>query len=180
MKIFIDLLDDEFREIFPAALFEFKRKCEDYLIPKNIDRQHLAGLISAAYVNIAVNEVHQLAQRIACFEYNDEDIEDGFLQSKMGRFSLELKTDEVIDKVGKAFDEMKDIEMMIKMSGPEAGPLKEAWEHLNRDEFKEMYMGEFTTMLRHLEAQVWEHIVSRLKEILIVVEPMQPLTISKF
>ena len=43
-----------------------------------------------------------------------------------------------------------------------------------------MYMGEFTTMLRHLEAQVWEHIVSRLKEILIVVEPMQPLAISKF
>ncbi|HGU8245601.1 TPA: hypothetical protein ACNBKL_004943, partial [Escherichia coli] len=100
--------------------------------------------------------------------------------SKMGRFSLELKTDEVIDKVGKAFDEMKDIEMMIKMSGPEAGPLKEAWEHLNRDEFKEMYMEEFTTMLRHLEAQVWEHIVSRLKEILIVVEPMQPIAIGNF
>lgn len=180
MKIYIDLLDDEFREVFPAALFEFKRKCEDALIPKMVDRPHHAGLIAAMYVNVAVDEVHRLSQQIACFEYNDEDNEDGFLQSTLGRFTLELKVDDVIDIIGKRFDAMKDVETMIRMAGPESVPLKESWDGFDKVAFKQDFMEEITKMLRHIETQVWEHITSRLKEILIVVEPLNNVTVGTF
>lgn len=180
MKIYIDLLDDEFREIFPATMFKLKRKIEDLLLPKMVDYPHHAGLISSSIVQLAINEAMNLSRTVAEFSYSDEDNEDGFVQGKMGRFTVELKVDEAIDNVDKAYDTNNNIDHIIRMGGEEAKALSESWEAFKREDFKPQFMYEVRTTFRELETQIWEHICSRLKEILIVVEPTQNVAIGKF
>ncbi|QVW55261.1 hypothetical protein pEaSNUABM29_00221 [Erwinia phage pEa_SNUABM_29] len=180
MKIYIDLLDDEFREVFPAAMFNLKREVEDYVLPKMVDTPHHAGLIGMAYTQIAIEETMKLSRTIAEFSYSDEDNEDGFVQAKMGRFTVELKVDEAIENIEKNFDEENQVDHMLRYAGEEGKSLRAAYDGFNKAEFKPVFMTHVRKALRGLEAQIWEHITSRLKEILIVVEPMQNITVGKF
>ncbi|ANZ48246.1 hypothetical protein ASESINO_233 [Erwinia phage vB_EamM_Asesino] len=170
MKIYFNLTDDKLREIWPKAMNGLRDQTHELV------KAHMGPELvyySMTITNTVLGELYwrvgELSRTIGTFEYDSSDLTDGNMEKNISRFTMELKVDEVIDEIGKHFNDKAAREKWLNEQHSEDRSV-EALRTFKWDEFYPAYISAVTNTLRELEEEVWKSITETINTLVIHIE----------
>ncbi len=170
MKIYFNLTDDNLRELWPKAMNGLRNTVHE-LVKAHMNPE--LEYYSMTITNTVLGEVYwragELSRSIGMFEYDSSDLTDGNMEKSISRFTMELKVDEVIDNIGKHYNDKDAREKWLSEQQSEDRSI-EALRTFKWDEFYPLYIGAVSSALRGIEDEIWKGIVETVNRLVIQIE----------
>lgn len=170
MKIYFNFTDDNFREMWPKAMNGLRDTVYG-LVKEHIspELEYYGMTITNTVLGDVYKRVADLSRTIGTFEYDSSDFANGNMERKIGRFSMELKVDEVIDSIGRRYNDKIAREKWLGEQTSEDRSA-EALRSFQWDEFYPTYIVVVANTLRNVETAIWEKLSESISRMVIQIE----------